>query len=142
VDALNFGIHEMGHVVFAPFGDFLCAAGGSLLQCLAPVAAALVFLRQRDYFAIAFALGWLGTNLYGVAVYVADARSRALPLLGLGSGEPQHDWNFLLGRLGLLRSDRFLAGVLRLGGGLAFALALALGAWLLVRMARAPRARA
>ena len=136
---LNFGIHEFGHVLFSPFGQFLAIAGGSLSQCAAPLIGAAMFLRQRDYFAIAVALAWLGTNLFDVASYVADARTRTLPLVGLGSGEPLHDWNYLLGKLGLLRSDQTLAALLRLGGGLSFALALSGGGWLLIRMWRVER---
>ena len=139
IDALNFGIHELGHVVFAAGGEFVGIAGGTLLQLAAPLVGAFMFTRQRDYFAIAFALGWLATNLYDVAVYVGDARSRSLPLLGLGSGEPIHDWHYLLSTLGLLSADQTLAALLRGLGAALFLLAFALGAWLLARMARTPQ---
>ena len=136
---LNFGIHEAGHVVFGPFGMLLGIAGGTLLQLAAPIAAGVVFLRQRDWFAITVALAWLGTNGFEIATYAADARSQALPLLGLGAGEPIHDWNFLLGRLGLLHADHAVAGLFRLGGGGALIASVALGGWLLVEMARTRR---
>ena len=139
IDGLNFGIHELGHVVFTTFGEFTAIAGGSLLQCAAPLIAAVMFIRQRDYFAVSFALGWFATNLYDVAVYVADARSQSLQLVGLGAGEPIHDWNYLLGQLGLLNSDQVLAASLRGCGVLAFATSLALGGWLLACMFRASR---
>jgi len=139
IDGLNSGVHELGHVVFAAFGSFLGIAGGTLLQCAAPLAGAAMFLRQRDYFAIAFALGWLGTNFFDVAVYVADARTRQLHLVGLGNGEPIHDWGYLLGELGLLESDQTLALALRVFGGLSFALALVLGTWCLAHSWRARR---
>ncbi|MEO0650738.1 MAG: zinc ribbon domain-containing protein [Planctomycetota bacterium] len=139
--AINFGIHELGHVVFAPFGQFLEAAGGTLLQLAAPTAAAVVFLRQRDWFAVTVALAWLGTNGFGIAVYVADARAQALPLLGLGAGEPIHDWNYLLGRLGLLRSDQALAALCRAAGAASMLAAVVGGAWMLVEMARGARRR-
>jgi len=35
----------------------------------------MMFFRQRDYFAIAFCLGWLSTNLVGVGFYMADANA-------------------------------------------------------------------
>ena len=35
---INLGIHELGHVLFAPLGMFMGLLGGSLAQCLAPVA--------------------------------------------------------------------------------------------------------
>ncbi len=117
---INLAIHEWGHFVFRPFGEFLCVAGGTILQCLAPIIAMAVFWRQRDYFAILLCLGWLGINFFEVATYMADARARELPLVapGVGAVEPGddtvgHDWNFLLGRLGLLVHDRQLAACTR-----------------------------
>lgn len=61
--ALNLGIHEAGHIIWSIFGEFMMFLGGSLTQCLAPVAAMVVFYRQSDYFGIAFSFGWLSTNL-------------------------------------------------------------------------------
>ena len=139
IDGLNFGIHELGHVVFTPFGKFLEIAGGTILQCAAPLVGIAMFLRQRDYFAVSFALGWLATNFYDVAQYVGDARMRSLPLVGLGAGEPIHDWAYLLGKLGLIRSDLTIAWWLRVGGLVCFVAALALGGWLLWEMARPRR---
>ncbi|QDU68164.1 hypothetical protein [Engelhardtia mirabilis] len=135
IDGLNFGVHEFGHVLFGPLGMFMAILGGSLSQCLAPLIGVAMFLRQRDWFAVTFAIGWFGTNLFDVAVYVADARSQALQLVGLGAGEPIHDWNWLLAHMGLLRSDASLAGALRVGGWMALGLAIGCGGWLLVRMA-------
>src|SRR4029453_8270836 len=61
---IDFGIHELGHIVFGLFNnDVLAALGGSLLQCIAPLTAAILFDRQRDYFAISFAGAWFATNL-------------------------------------------------------------------------------
>jgi hypothetical protein len=37
IDGLNLVIHEAGHVVFRPFGEFLMIAGGSLFQVIVPV---------------------------------------------------------------------------------------------------------
>ena len=37
--------HEAGHMIFAPFGRFMTVLGGSLLQCLIPVIAAIAFVR-------------------------------------------------------------------------------------------------
>lgn len=139
IGGLNFGIHELGHVLCAPFGTFIEVAGGSALQLLAPTISLGLFLRQRDYFACGFALVWLGTNWFEVAQYAGDARSQSLPLVGLGAGEPLHDWAYLLGKLDLLRQDQRLAGLLRLFGAAAYSAGLALGAWLLVGMFRRGR---
>lgn len=110
---INLGIHEWGHYVFAPFGEFMALLGGTLLQCLAPLLAVLAFVRQRDFFAIAVCAGWLSTNLFGVATYVGDARAMQLPLVTPGGGPAMHDWHYLLGRLDLLPYDHAIAAALR-----------------------------
>ena len=51
--------------------------------------------------AVMVALWWVAQNLWNVAVYVQDARAEELPLVGGG----EHDWSYLLGRLGLLNQD-------------------------------------
>lgn len=141
---VTFGVHELGHVVFSPFGQFLGVAGGSLAQVLAPLLVGWGFLfwqrdgePQRDYFALSVALCWLSFSLQDLARYVGDARTQELPLLGL-TADPLHDWAYLLQTLGLLEYDHHLAGLIRLlalGVGLA---ALTLGAWLLRHMAWPP----
>ncbi|MEQ8764022.1 MAG: hypothetical protein RL885_08845 [Planctomycetota bacterium] len=133
---LNLGIHELGHVVFGPFGQFLAIAGGSILQCLLPVLSVFMFYRQPDYFGIACALCWLSTNFFDVAVYIGDARSMSLPLVSPFTAHPLHDWNTLLQKMGLLHLDTTLAAGVR---GLAIVTMLAglsFGGWLLWRMIR------
>jgi len=135
IKGLNLGIHELGHILWSPFGQFLGIAGGSLTQCLAPVVGAAMFVRQRDPFALFFALAWLGTNLFDVATYCADARAMELPLVSpFGGDEIIHDWNFLLEHTGLLESDRRLAAAMRLGASVCFLVALAGMGWCLWKM--------
>ncbi len=112
---LNLGIHELGHFVFG-FGDVLAALGGSLLQCLVPLVGMAMFARQGDWFAVAFAFGWLGTNLFEVSVYAADAVAMRLPLVTPGGGHAIHDWNYILGALGWLRHTERVAGLIRFAG--------------------------
>lgn len=132
---LNLGIHELGHMVFSPLGQFLTIAGGSILQCLVPVVGMAMFARQRDPFAILFAFGWLATNFFDVATYAADARAMELPLVSPFAGdEIIHDWNWLLEDLGWLAHDQTIAGLFRFAGHLCFALCLSGGGWTLWRM--------
>jgi hypothetical protein len=126
---ITFGIHELGHVIFAWAGHFLMSAGGSLMQVAAPIAAGLLLARQRDWFGVAVATTWLGSSLWNLARYVADARAQELPLLGL-SDEPEHDWAYLLETLGMLELDTALAGLVRLVAIAAWLAALGFGGWL------------
>lgn len=134
IGALNLGIHELGHLVTRPFGEWISIAGGTLVQCLVPVGSMFMFYRQRDFFAIAVAWGWLATNLFNVATYMADARSMALPLVSVGGGEAYHDWNYLLDSCGLLRFDKKLAFLVRGAATLSMLVCLVGGGWLVAWM--------
>ena len=132
---LTFGIHELGHVIMGWGGHFITALGGSLWQILVPVITIWMFRRQRDWFAVAVGFAWLAFSAWGLATYVADARAMELPLLGL-SDDPEHDWNYLLGAMGLLKLDGAFALLIRIGAVLSWALALGFGGWTCWRMIR------
>lgn len=140
IKPLNLGIHELGHFVFMPFGEFISVLGGSLFQLLVPIISIFMFWRQADFFAVSFALGWLGTNFFDVATYLGDARDMLLPLVSPFGGEGTiHDWNYLLARLNLLEHCRGIAQAVRFIGGF-FLLAGIIGAgWLLWWMFRQRR---
>jgi hypothetical protein len=97
--ALDLVFHEAGHVLFGFFGRFLGVVGGSLTQVLVPAICAATFLVRGQIASAAAPLFWMGQSLADVAVYVADGRAMALPLLADGL---IHDWNYILGTLGLL----------------------------------------
>lgn len=116
IDGVNLLIHEAGHVVFMPCGEFMAIAGGSLFQLIVPAAFALYFYRHGQRFSAALVLCWVGQSLLNVSVYAGDALKLELPLLG---GEDSiHDWNYLLDRMGLLASAGGIGGLLRFGGTL------------------------
>lgn len=143
---LNLGIHELGHVVFRPFGEFLMVAGGTILQCLAPIVAAILFYRQQDdFFAVAFCLGWLGTNFFSCGTYAADARGQLnLVLVAPGAqafGQDGFgDWTRMLERFDMLAWDSTISLAFRAAGSASMLLALALGGWLCWHMARSRKA--
>ena len=116
IDGVNLLIHEGGHPVFSFFGEFATAAGGTLMQLLVPIAFTVYFRRERQRFASCVTLLWTGENFFNVARYMADARARLLPLVG-GDGA-EHDWAYMLGRLGMLEQDQRLANAVRLVGAL------------------------
>lgn len=130
---LDFGIHELGHVVFGGLGRFLGALGGTFWQLAVPVIAFFGFLRQPDYFAVSVAGAWLSFSLFDVARYVADARAMALPLIGLVP-DPEHDWNLMLGALGLLSADHAIAFLIRVVAFALWGASVAFGIWLLREM--------
>jgi len=133
---ITLAIHELGHVLFGFLGEWLSVAGGSITQLAAPVAVALLLLRQRDYFGVAVGGAWLSMSLSNIAVYVADARAEELPLYSLGGGDVMHDWNYLLGSVHLLPQDARIAGMVRFAALVALAGSILLGAWLCAVMAR------
>ena len=101
IHGIDLVFHEAGHVIFGFFGEFLAVLGGSLMQVLIPVIATAAFVRTGQWASAAVTLFWTGQALTDVAIYAADGRARALPLLAEGL---IHDWHYLLGRLGLLQS--------------------------------------
>jgi len=144
---VTFGIHELGHVVFGPLGEWMSIAGGSISQVLAPIAAGAVLLlyrqdgaAQRDWFGVAVAGCWLAFSLFNLATYVGDARNQDLPLLGL-SDDPIHDWHYLLDSMNLLALDTTLAFLLRVLAFATWLASLAFGGWLLSVMARSAARR-
>jgi hypothetical protein len=100
--------HEAGHILFSPFGQFMTVLGGSLLQFLIPVIAAVAFIRQEDLFSASICGWWAGQNLVDLAPYIADARSLSLVLLGgrTGAEVEGHDWEFILTQLSATHLDR------------------------------------
>ena len=90
--------HEAGHVIFGFFGRFLGVLGGSLNQVLIPAVCTGYFLWHGQLASAAVTLFWTGENLADVAIYVADGRDMALPLLAEGL---THDWNWILSELSL-----------------------------------------
>jgi hypothetical protein len=125
--------HEAGHVLFSPFGEFMTALGGSLLQFLIPVIAVVAFIRQEDRFSAAICGWWAGQNLVDLAPYIADARSLSLVLLGgrTGAEVEGHDWEFILTQLRVTHLDRqigyasYALGIAIMVAALAYAATLA-----------------
>jgi len=128
---VNLPFHEAGHVLFSPFGRFLSVAGGTLMQLLVPGAVAASFLMRRDRFGASVSVWWLGESLADVAPYADDARAGQLPLLGGVTGsevEDYHDWEVMLGKLGMLSWDHAIGRFFFLAGGITMIAALVFGA--------------
>lgn len=140
---LTLGVHEAGHLLFRPLGEYLCIAGGTITQWLVPViCGAMLYWKQRDVFGLAFCLGWLSDALFDSATYVSDARGQLnLPLVSfegqaLSTDVGGGDWTHLLEPIGLLKHDTKLAFLFKAIGTLLALAALALGGWLCWTMQR------
>jgi len=102
-------IHEAGHVLFLPLGRFMTVLGGSLMQLLLPLLlmASFVFAfggSRRDNFAASLMLWWAAAAVIDLAPYIWDAYDPRLMLLGgkTGAESDGHDWQNILGDLGLI----------------------------------------
>jgi hypothetical protein len=99
-------IHEAGHILLIPFGEFMTILGGSLLQLGLPFGIGIAFVVvNRDNFAAAICLWWSSVSLVDLSPYIYDALQPKLILLGGHTGEDgPHDWIYLLGTFGQIRN--------------------------------------
>ncbi len=133
---ITLAFHEMGHIVFMPFGHTLMVAGGSIMQLLVPTAAAVYLLKkQEDWFGFAVGLSWLSFSMFELATYVGDAAREELPLVSMGGGY-HHDWNMLLTQWHLIgQCDALAFGVRLLAGAVGFG-ATGFGGYIVYRIGR------
>lgn len=135
VHLVDLVFHEAGHVIFGFLGRFLGVLGGSLNQVLIPAVCTGYLLRQGRPAAAAVTLFWTGESLTDVAIYVADGRDMALPLLAEGL---VHDWNWILSELSLRNQAPSIGRAVFAAGVAVLAAALALLATDLWRALRKP----
>lgn len=120
IQAVNLRVHETGHFVFAPFGEFMAAAGSTLAQLIMPCMFLVYFLRRGDGYAVGVMLWWIGKNFWEISVYAGDAQAQVLPLVGGGV----HDWYFMLTELGWLQHTQLVAKVIHAIGVVVFGVAM------------------
>jgi hypothetical protein len=123
LDNVDLAIHEAGHVFLGPFGEFVGFLGGTLFQLIVPLTFLGYFLYHGNRYAASVVLWWVAQNLWNISVYVKDARSMELPLVGGG----EHDWAYILGELGLLHRDQGIGQTFVAVGVILFALSIAGG---------------
>jgi hypothetical protein len=134
--AISIPFHEAGHVLFSPFGDLMTSLGGSLMQILVPAICWITFATTSpDPFAAAVMCWWTGENLLDVAMYINDARSLELVLIGghTGAEVEGHDWEHILQLIGALHRDHQLAWTAHLVGAAMMIAAIVWGAALAVQ---------
>lgn len=120
LDNVDLPIHETGHLLFRPFGEFMMVAGGSLFQVIFPAVFVGYFVWQKRLYSAAIVLFWVGQSILNVWVYAADAVVMRLVLTSgfTGTEGSFHDWNYLLTATGLLSSTKIVAGIIRVVGTL------------------------
>ena len=138
---VNLPFHEVGHIIFRPFGRFMTSLGGSLTQVCMPFVCFVVFIiKTRDTFAAAFALWWTGQNFIDLAPYINDARALTLPLVGGNTGQTSpygfHDWEYILKESGLIRYDQVIATFFHRCGAVVMIIAMIWGGYILYRQFR------
>jgi hypothetical protein len=126
---VDLGFHELGHLLTYLLPDVVTALMGSVMQVAVPLAVAVYFLLiRRDRLGGGLCLAWAATSAQNVSIYIADAPTQTLPLLGEGI----HDWAFVLGRWHAIdRAAAIAAGVKGFGLALLFA-GFALSVWSLL----------
>ncbi len=93
------------------------------MQLIVPAVFAGYFLRRQDRHAATVALWWIAQNLWNISVYVRDARTQELPLVGGG----EHDWTYILDSLDLLDRDLSIGRAIHLLGVVLYVLAIIFG---------------
>ncbi len=90
-------IHEFGHVLFRPFGEWMMYLGGSLFQCLLPALIGVAFIwKMRNPFGAAFCLWWTAENVLDVAPYIYDAKVGEWNDQVAEMHVLRHDWHNIL----------------------------------------------
>jgi len=88
---LQLAVHEMGHRVFAPFGEYVSILMGSGSEILFPFllgVGCIVWKRKRNLIAAGMCWAVAAAACEGTAIYMADAPVGHLQLIG----SDQSDW--------------------------------------------------
>lgn len=129
-------IHEAGHVLFRPFGEFMMILGGSLFQFAFPFGICIAFIvKNRDNFGASIGLWWASVALVDLSPYIYDALHPQLTLIGGGTGadDGPHDWIYLLIKLGQIDNAQRWGSFVHACGGLFMLAALVWGMTILLR---------
>jgi hypothetical protein len=120
LDALNLGIHEVGHFLFLPVRSMapnarwaiaLYFLGGSLTQWAVPLIISLALALKRRIFDAGVLFLWFAQSLHSSVLYIGDAKEMDLPLWGADG--VLHDWNQIFSMYGMLdRAGEFAEAVL------------------------------
>lgn len=125
----NYWTHEAGHLLFLPFGGFIEAMSGTMLEWLIPIVFLVAFLFQGEFFGASFCLGWEATCLFYASWYISGAQR---------TDEWTHDWFNMLSTLGLLQYNHEIAILVKVIAATLMLLSIVSGGWLLWWMFKQP----
>jgi hypothetical protein len=129
LDFANLVIHEAGHPFFSYFGHTPMILGGTLGELIVPLLCAAFFFFRRQTYGLVFSLFWFFENFLYIGTYMADARTRNLPLVN----SDESDWTILFGQWGVLLYDQKIGHFTRQLGWLGM---ICVVAWLAYRIYR------
>lgn len=123
VDAVNAGIHRLGHAASGWAGDTGQLLGGTVLQLLIPGGlAALLLWKLHQWVAAMACVWWLGETLVHIGSYLGDAMyRRSAPIAG-----DVHVWGYLTRKWELVLHAERMGQVLHWSGVAIMITALAL----------------
>jgi hypothetical protein len=128
---IEFGVHEMSHIVVMFLPQVLVAAAGSGGEILFTILVIIAALKYKSYLFAIFGSLWFMLACRSVGIYMSDARSQLLPLIGPGGDGAKHDWHFVFSQLGWLPQDQIIGGSVVIVGVIVGSVALILGLYML-----------
>jgi hypothetical protein len=143
-NAFDFFLHEMAHVITGFLPAILTAAAGSFSEILLGTILLVTAIWQRAYFAVLATSLWFMLACQSAGTYMADARTQKMDLVSLGDsgGGVIHDWHFVFDQLHILNLDTFIGGSVRAMGAIVGLFGLGFSAYVIYRMATAPKDKA
>jgi hypothetical protein len=116
---LDIAVHEVGHMLFRPFGELVMLIMGSGWEVAFPFLMGIVFiLWKRDFIAWGVCWAWSANSMADASRYIYDATRGELALLGGTGPDTMGDWERILGPEHLDKlylTDRISADALHAG---------------------------
>lgn len=128
---VNFGVHEVSHIILFFLPAIFVAAAGSIGEVSFTVLLCFAAIKAKSYFAAVFTGLWVMLGLMSAGRYMADARTQSLPLIGPGE-TVQHDWHYVFSQLGWLNADTVIGGTVQALGIIIGVCSLLFGAYLIL----------
>ncbi len=95
---LDIAVHEVGHMLFRPFGELIMLIMGSGWEVAFPFLMGIVFIAwKKDLIAWGMCWAWSANSMADASRYIYDATRGQLALLGGTGPDTMGDWERILG---------------------------------------------